>query len=174
MAKVDEGRCGRGSLERGIPGWRANPKLMHMGISEGLRHSLESYLERSAAELDDRGAEINARAEELAAHAEELELEAARIKDLEVDLAERERRLGELRSTQENAEETLSRVHATLDERAKQLGEKEDELRRREEALAGAVAELERRERSLEERRALFSDLERNTSFLRRPEPGLG
>src|SRR5687767_14729730 len=93
------------------------PETEDMGISEGLRHSLESYLERSAAELDERGAELNARAEELDSQAENLEREAARIKDLEADLAERERRLGELRSTQENAEETLSRVHATLDDR---------------------------------------------------------
>jgi len=36
-----------------------------MGLSEGLRHSLESYLKKSAADLDERGAEITFRGNEV-------------------------------------------------------------------------------------------------------------
>jgi len=44
-----------------------------VGLSEGLRSSLERYLERSAAELDDRGAELTFRSNELESEIARLE-----------------------------------------------------------------------------------------------------
>ena len=60
-----------------------------MGLSEGLRHSLESYLKKSAAELDDRGAEITFREHEV-------EYELKRLETLENELLERAARVEEL------------------------------------------------------------------------------
>ena len=50
-----------------------------MGLSEGLRHSLESYLKKSAADLDERGAEITFRENEV-------EYELKRLETLENEL----------------------------------------------------------------------------------------
>src|ERR1044072_8983213 len=50
-----------------------------MGLSEGLRSSLESYLKKSAAELDERGAEITFRENEV-------EYELKRLETLEHEL----------------------------------------------------------------------------------------
>jgi hypothetical protein len=57
-----------------------------MGLSEGLRHSLESYLKKSAADLDERGAEITFRENEV-------EFEIKRLETLETELNERTARV---------------------------------------------------------------------------------
>src|SRR4029453_19290174 len=69
-----------------------------MGLSEGLRHSLESYLKKSAAELDERGAEITFRENEV-------EYELKRLETLENELLQRAGRIEELRPQQERADE---------------------------------------------------------------------
>src|SRR6188472_471538 len=73
-----------------------------MGLSEGLRHSLESYLKKSAAELDERGAEITFRENEV-------EYELRRLETLESELRERTARIEELRPQQARAAESLRR-----------------------------------------------------------------
>ena len=62
---------------------------MSGGITDKLRGSLESYLARSAAELDERGAALDDRSRELTER--ETSLEQA-----ELELEERERALEEL------------------------------------------------------------------------------
>ena len=74
-----------------------------MGLSEGLRQSLERYLEQSAAELDDRGAEITFRGNEL-------EAEIERLEAAETDLHEREKRVTELRPVQERGVDLVMRT----------------------------------------------------------------
>ena len=111
-----------------------------MGFSEGLRSSLERYLERSAAELDDRGAELTFRANEIGTEIERLEA-------AEADLREREKRVADLRPAQEQAEEALRRALATLEERAIALAEKAGELRERTSNVVETEAELSERER---------------------------
>ena len=87
-----------------------------MGLSEGLRHSLESYLKKSAAELDDRGAEITFRENEV-------EYELKRLETLENELLERAARVEELRPQQEKADEGLRRALGVVehDDRALEL-----------------------------------------------------
>ena len=78
-----------------------------MGLSEGLRHSLESYLKKSAAELDERGAEITFRENEV-------EYELKRLETLENELLRRAARIEELRPQQERADEALRRALGTV------------------------------------------------------------
>jgi uncharacterized protein (DUF3084 family) len=111
-----------------------------MGLNEGLRHSLERYLERSAAELDDRGAELNFRATEITTEFEQLEA-------AEADLRQRERRVAELRPVQERLDEALRRTLVALEERTLQLAEKAGELRERTTNIVETEAELTERER---------------------------
>ena len=79
-----------------------------MGLSGGLRHSLERYLERSAAELDDRGAELTFRSNEI-------DFELERLKAVENDLREREKRVAELGPVQERLDEAMRRALKTLE-----------------------------------------------------------
>src|SRR5436309_2590206 len=95
-----------------------------MGLSEGLRHSLESYLAKSAAELDERGAEITFRGNEV-------EFELKRLETLENELRERAQRVDELRPLQERADDGLRRALGTIEERALALAEKAGQLRER-------------------------------------------
>src|ERR671922_2108692 len=111
-----------------------------MGLSEGLRHSLERYLERSAAELDDRGAELTFRTNEI-------DSELARLEAVEADLLRREQRVAELGPVQEKLDEALRRAVAALDERALRLAEKAGELRERTTNIVEAEVELNERER---------------------------
>jgi len=111
-----------------------------MGLSEGLRHSLESYLAKSAAELDERGAEITFRENEV-------EYELKRLETLEQELTERAARVDELRPLQEKADETLRRALGTVEERALTLAEKAGQLRERTTKIVEAEAELAERER---------------------------
>lgn len=111
-----------------------------MGLSEGLRHSLESYLKKSAAELDDRGAEITFRENEV-------EYELKRLETLENELLERAARVEELRPQQEKADEGLRRALGVVEERALTLAEKAGQLRERTTKLVEAEAELGERER---------------------------
>jgi DNA repair exonuclease SbcCD ATPase subunit len=111
-----------------------------MGLSEGLRHSLESYLKKSAAELDERGAEITFRENEV-------EYELKRLETLENELLERAARVEELRPQQEKADEGLRRALGTVEERALTLAEKAGQLRERTTKLVEAEAELTERER---------------------------
>src|SRR3954463_11754391 len=111
-----------------------------MGLSEGLRHSLESYLKKSAADLDERGAEITFRENEV-------EFEIKRLETLENELTERAARVEELRPQQERADEALRRTLGTLEERALTLAEKAGELRERTTKIVEAEAELTERER---------------------------
>jgi uncharacterized protein (DUF3084 family) len=117
-----------------------------MGLSEGLRHSLESYLKKSAAELDERGAEITFRENEV-------EYELKRLETLENELLERTSRVDELRPQQERADEALRRVLGTVEERALALAEKAGQLRERTTKLVEAEAELTERERLASYRR---------------------
>jgi DNA repair exonuclease SbcCD ATPase subunit len=111
-----------------------------MGLSEGLRHSLESYLKKSAADLDERGAEITFRENEV-------EFEIKRLETLENELNERAARVEELQPQQERADEALRRALGTLEERALALAEKAGELRERTTKIVEAEAELTERER---------------------------
>jgi chromosome segregation ATPase len=111
-----------------------------VGLSEGLRSSLERYLERSAADLDDRGAELTFRSNEL-------ESEIARLEALETELQARERHAAELGPLQESMDEALRRALATLDERSLSLAEKAGELRERTNKIVETEAELAERER---------------------------
>ena len=111
-----------------------------MGLSEGLRHSLESYLKKSAAELDERGAEITFRENEV-------EYGLKRLETLENELTERAARVDELRPLQERADEGLRRALTTIEERALALAEKAGELRERTTKIVEAEAELGERER---------------------------
>jgi chromosome segregation ATPase len=111
-----------------------------MGLSEGLRHSLERYLERSAADLDDRGAELTFRTNEV-------ESELGRLEALEADLRQREQRVAELGPVQERLDEALRRALTALDERALRLAEKAGELRERTTNIVATEAELTERER---------------------------
>jgi chromosome segregation ATPase len=117
-----------------------------MGLSEGLRHSLESYLKKSAADLDERGAEITFRENEV-------EFEIKRLETLEIELNERSARVEELRPQQERADEALRRTLGTLEERALALAEKAGELRERTTKIVEAEAELTERERLASYRR---------------------
>src|SRR5512133_346151 len=111
-----------------------------MGLSEGLRHSLESYLKKSAAELDERGAEITFRENEV-------EYEIKRLETLENELRERAQRVETLGPAQAKADEGLRRSLATVEERALALAEKAGELRERTTKVVEAEAELTERER---------------------------
>jgi chromosome segregation ATPase len=111
-----------------------------MGLSEGLRHSLERYLERSAADLDDRGAELTFRTNEV-------ESELGRLEALEADLRQREQRVAELGPVQDRLDEALRRALTALDERALRLAEKAGELRERTTNIVATEAELTERER---------------------------
>src|SRR3954466_3397053 len=111
-----------------------------MGLSEGLRHSLESYLKKSAADLDERGAEITFRENEV-------EFEIKRLETLENELTERAARVEELRPQQQRADEALRRTLGTVEERALTLAEKAGELRERTTKIVEAEAELAERER---------------------------
>src|SRR3954469_24736937 len=111
-----------------------------MGLSEGLRHSLERYLERSAADLDDRGAELTFRTNEV-------ESELGRLEALEADLRQREQRVSELGPVQERLDEGLRRALTALDERALRLAEKAGELRERTTNIVATEADLHERER---------------------------
>jgi uncharacterized protein len=111
-----------------------------MGLSEGLRHSLESYLKKSAAELDERGAEITFRENEI-------EYEIRRLETLENALRERVDRVDELGPLQEKADESLRKALGTVEERALALAEKAGELRERTTQIVEAEAELTERER---------------------------
>lgn len=111
-----------------------------MGLSEGLRHSLESYLKKSAAQLDERGAEITFRENEV-------EYEIKRLETLEKELLERAARVDELRPQQEKADEGLRRALGTVEERALSLAEKAGQLRERTTKIVEAEAELTERER---------------------------
>jgi hypothetical protein len=111
-----------------------------MGLSEGLRHSLESYLKKSAADLDERGAEITFRENEV-------EFELKRLETLENELLQRSARIGELRPQQEKAEDALKRSLGSVEERALALAEKAGELRERTTKVVEAEAELNERER---------------------------
>ena len=111
-----------------------------MGLSEGLRHSLESYLQKSAADLDERGAEITFRENEV-------EYELKRLETLENELRERAARVDELRPVQEKAGEGLRRALATVEERALSLAEKAGQLRERTTKVVESEAELSERER---------------------------
>jgi hypothetical protein len=111
-----------------------------MGLSEGLRHSLESYLKKSAAELDERGAEITFRENEV-------EYELKRLETLENELRDRAQRVEELAPAQAKADEGLRRSLATVEERALALAEKAGQLRERTTKVVEAEAELTERER---------------------------
>src|SRR4029450_12085395 len=111
-----------------------------MGLSEGLRHSLESYLKKSAAELDERGAEITFRENEV-------EYELKRLETLENELLQRAGRIEELRPQQERADEALRRTRGTGGGRARALAEKGGQLRERTTKVVEAEAELNERER---------------------------
>jgi chromosome segregation ATPase len=128
------------SLRRGYFGRVGRSDREDMGLNEGLRHSLERYLERSAAELDDRGAELNFRAHEITAELEQLEA-------VEADIRERERRVAELRPVQERLDEALRRALVALEERTLQLAGKAGELRERTTNIVETEAELSERER---------------------------
>jgi chromosome segregation ATPase len=111
-----------------------------MGLSEGLRHSLERYLERSAAELDDRGTELTFRTNEV-------ESELERLQAVEADLRERERKVSEVGPAQERLDEALRRALSALEERTLRLAEKAGELRERTTNIVETEAELTERER---------------------------
>src|SRR3954469_17605502 len=95
-----------------------------MGLSEGLRHSLESYLKKSAADLDERGAEITFRENEV-------EFEIKRLETLENETKKGAPRVEDLQPQQERADEGVRRALGTLEERPLALAEKAGELRER-------------------------------------------
>jgi chromosome segregation ATPase len=111
-----------------------------MGLSEGLRHSLERYLERSAAELDDRGAELTFRSNEI-------ESELERLEAAETDLREREQRVAELLPVQERTDGAVRHALATLENLTLTLAEKAGQLRERMTMIVETEAELTERER---------------------------
>jgi uncharacterized protein (DUF3084 family) len=101
---------------------------------------LERYLERSAAELDDRGAELTFRTNEI-------ESELERLEAVETDLRERELKVAELGPVQERLDDALRRALSGLEERTLRLAEKAGELRERTTNIVETEAELTERER---------------------------
>jgi DNA repair exonuclease SbcCD ATPase subunit len=101
---------------------------------------LERYLERSAAELDDRGAELTFRTNEI-------QSELDRLEAVEADLRGREQRVAELGPVQEKLDDALRRALAAIDDRSLRLAEKAGELRERTTNIVGTEAELNERER---------------------------
>ena len=87
---------------------------MSRGITDKLRGSLEAYLERSAAELDERGAALAERADELAADLHELERREAEIQ-------ERRARLEQLGPVQQELDRTFAGLLADAGTRAAEL-----------------------------------------------------
>ena len=118
---------------------------MSGGLTDKLRGSLEGYLARSAAELDERGAQ----------HAErtaELEAAAAQLEDAERELDERTRRLEELGPMPARLARAVDEVLTILDARAGKLADESAALQDKLRELAEAEAELAARERMFTEK----------------------
>ena len=92
------------------------------GLTAVVRRSLENYLERSAAELDERGTELAER--QLAYDMQSAELETA-----EKDLTELRARVERLRPLCEEAERRFARAVATIEERASRVANRTEEVR---------------------------------------------
>jgi DNA repair exonuclease SbcCD ATPase subunit len=115
------------------------------GLTAVVRRSLENYLERSAAELDERGAELAER--QLEHDTQSAELEAA-----EKELTELRERVERLRPLCEEAERRFTRTVATVEERAARIAARTEELREQIIKVASAEAELRERERLHDQR----------------------
>ena len=85
-----------------------------MGLTNKLRDSLEGYLAKSAAELDERGAELAQRANELEAEQDQLER-------TETEFEARARMLEELGPMPVKVTQALDRALDTLNERVIQI-----------------------------------------------------
>lgn len=115
------------------------------GLTAVVRRSLENYLERSAAELDDRGAELAER--QLTYDMQSAELEAA-----EKELSGLRARVERLRPLCEEAERRFARTVATIEERGARVAARTEEVREQIVKIASAEAELRERERLHEQR----------------------
>ena len=118
---------------------------MSGGITEKLRGSLENYLERSAAELDERGAVHTERAAEL--DAEQAELDQA-----EADLRERRHRIVELTPIQRELDRVFDRTLADLAARAANVAAQVTAVQERLRRIADGEAQLADRERAFTEK----------------------
>jgi DNA repair exonuclease SbcCD ATPase subunit len=118
---------------------------MSGGITEKLRGSLESYLERSAAELDERGAA-------LAELASEFEAQRVMLEQAEAQLAQRRRRIEELTPIQRELDRAFDRTLADLAARSAHVAAQLSALEQRLKRVAQSEAELAQRERSFTER----------------------
>src|SRR5919108_4878822 len=118
---------------------------MSGGITDKLRGSLESYLERSAAELDERGAAMS----ELAAG---LEARQGELQQAEEQLAQRRRRIEELTPIQRELDRAFDRTLADVGARSAHVAAQLSALEQRMRRVAESEAELAQRERSFTER----------------------